>query len=429
MVAVSPLSGARYGRPHMLERKETKSLAAAAQPLGFGAPPGLEALDAAVGDARIVLLGEQNHGDGAAFGAKTRIVEHLHRELGFDVLAFEADFYALERAWREARRAADVAAVAQHVYGFWRQGEQVTPLWDLVRQRLDSTRPLIVTGIDVRHTGAYAKSDVAQALEAYLVERGVALDADWLRFRSLLVDLLEQEYGHRVDASDRRHLMEGLLRLREQCTGDEEASAFWRQELRSLTWTARNAWGFEGRDEGMGRNLAWLASERYPEKKIIVWTHNFHIVRNGAALETNHAAYAREREKFPDTHLGEVAVRELGDKVRAIALVAGRGWYSPDAWSGDSVTRAELDAPPAESLESALLARDLEFAYLDLTRTTESFVMSGTEHGVPIEAAWGSVFDGVVYLKEMTGLANDGIALCGGDGRTKVTAKHSPHEG
>ena len=86
-------------------------------------------------------------------------------------------------------------------------------------------------------------------------------------------------------------------------------------------------------------------------------------------------------------------------------------------------------APPAESLESALLARDLEFAYLDLTRTTESFVMSGTEHGVPIEAAWGSVFDGVVYLKEMTGLANDGIALCGGDGPTKVTAKHSPHEG
>lgn len=305
------------------------------------------------------------------------------------------------------------------MYGFWREGAQVAPLWDLVRQRFSSERPLIVTGIDVRHSGAYAKSGVAQALEAHLVDQGVVLDADWPRFRSLLIDLLEQEYGHRVDASDRMHFMEGLLGLRDRLIGTDEVSGFWRQELRSLAWTARNAWGFEGRDEGMGRNLAWLASERYPEKKIIVWAHNFHIVRSAAALDASHPEYAREREKYPDTPLGEVAVRELGDEVRSIALVAGRGWYSPNAWSGDTVTRAEIVAPPVESLESALLARDLECGFLDLTNTTKSFVMCGTEHGVPIEARWGNVFDGVIYIKEMTGLTND-VATLSGDDKNKV---------
>lgn len=382
-----------------------KRLAAAAQPLSFDAPEELAALEAAVGDARVVLLGEQSHGDGAAFEVKARIVEHLHRKLGFEVLAFEADFFALERAWSEAVRKSDVSSVARHVYGFWRDSVQMAPLWGLVPERFGSKRPLVVTGVDVRHTGAYEKSEVAEALEGFLAERGVPLDGDWPRFRSLLIDLLVQEYGHRVDAGDRMHFMEGLLRLRDQITGDDGQSAFWRQELRSLAWTARTAWGFEGRDEGMGRNLAWLATERYPGKRIIVWTHNYHIVRDGAELAYADAAYAREYEKYPDTPLGEVAVRELGEGVRSIALLAGLGCYSPNAWSGDFITRAELAEPPVESLERELLARDVEYAYLGLGETDEPFVMNGTEHGVPVEARWGRVFDGVVYIREMAGLA------------------------
>lgn len=382
-----------------------KRLAAAAKPLSFGAPEELEALAAVIGDARVVLLGEQSHGDGAAFEMKARLVEHLHREHGFEVLAFEADFFALERSWSEAVSASDVSAVARHVYGFWRDHAHVAPLWNLVSERFGSERPLIVTGIDVRHTGAYEKSEVPEALEEFLTEREVVLDTDWPRFRSLLKDLLEQEYGHRVDAGDRMHFMEGLLRLREQLTGNDRESAFWRQELRSLAWTARSAWGFEGRDEGMGRNLAWLATERYPGKRIIVWAHNYHIVRDGTELVATSAEYAREFEKYPDTPLGEAAVRELGKGVRSIALLAGRGWHSPNAWSGDTVTRAELAAPSTMSLENELLSRDLEYAYVGLTEVGEPFVMSGAEHSTPIEARWGRVFDGVIYIREMTGLA------------------------
>src|SRR5690625_999039 len=384
-------------------------LAAMAEPIAFGAREDLRALDKAVGDARIVLLGEQSHGDGAAFEAKTQIVEHLHRNHAFDVLAFEADFYALERAWRETRTEADVAALAKHVYFFWRAGPQIDPLWDLVRHRLHSERPLAITGIDPRHSGAYPKAHVARSLEAHLALQSVPQGDTWPRFRTLLVDLLEQEYAHRVDAGDRMHFLESLPRLREQLTGADDDSSFWRQELSNLAWTARNAWGEGGRDEGMGRNLAWLAKERYPDKKIIVWAHNFHIVRSADALYAHHPPYAREWEDHPDTPLGEVAVREVGSEVRSIARIGGRGCPSPSAWSGDTSPRAELDPPLSGSLENELLALGVDHAYLDLTLEPEAFTMSGAEHAVPINAPWGRVFDGVIYLREMTGLGDTSI--------------------
>lgn len=66
-----------------------RRLAAMAEAVTFGPREDLGALDEAIGDSRVVLLGEQSHGDGAAFVAKTQIVEHLHRNLGFDVLAID----------------------------------------------------------------------------------------------------------------------------------------------------------------------------------------------------------------------------------------------------------------------------------------------------------------------------------------------------
>ena len=66
-----------------------------------------------------------------------------------------------------------------------------------------------------------------------------------------------------------------------------------------------------------------------------------------------------------------------------------------------------MPVPPPESLEDALLERELEVAYLDLRNEPDTFTMHGTEHGVAVDAPWGRVFDGVIYIREMTGLASD----------------------
>ena len=71
---------------------------------------GFAAIGNAIGEARIVLLGEQDHGDAAAFAMKTALVKYLHEQKGFNVLAFESDFFALNKGWEElpkTRRAID----------------------------------------------------------------------------------------------------------------------------------------------------------------------------------------------------------------------------------------------------------------------------------------------------------------------------------
>ena len=61
----------------------------------------LSGLKESLKDVEIIAIGENTHGLGEIFSAKTELVKFLHRELGFDLILFESGFGDGALAWEK----------------------------------------------------------------------------------------------------------------------------------------------------------------------------------------------------------------------------------------------------------------------------------------------------------------------------------------
>ncbi len=351
----------------------------------------LSALDKLVSNARIIMLGEQNHGDGASFIFKTKIVEYLHNYHGYNVLAFEADFYALELAWQRVHAARDVSEHVRHqIYSFWANTEEVAPLWRFIEMQFDGDTPLIVAGIDPRHSGRNSKAEVLKDIKTFLDAQSKDIDGA-TDFYELLTKMVVREYDHKINALEQEAFFATLKIL------ERRAREFQAATLRNIGFCARNAWSFHGRDEGMVVNLEYLIRERFPQEKVIVWAHNYHIAKKSSFVMDN--AYSTVGG-YGETLLGEGAAARL-DGVVSLALLSAEGWYHAQA---NFQQRETFTAPPG-TLEAELAAQGFDYAFLKLNSAdAQSFTMSPVLHNNFKTKPWAEAFDGILFQRRMTGL-------------------------
>ena len=382
----------------------------------------LQPLKEVLRDARVVLLGEQSHGEGTVFLAKTRLIAFLHQEMGFDVLAFESGLYDCAVAW-ERLRAGEAAATAvpRCVFPIWTRSEQLRPLIDYLGEQARGPRPLELTGFDDQFTGSASRERLVADLRALLDRLGApfARGPEWGPFAAALQALAENLYqrGKAADPAVEeqalflRRLETVRAEVAARATADDPEAALWMQVLEGVGPAARQQWLYDLatesvgpeigrlRDTQMGRNLVWLANRRYPGRKIVGWAATYHAARGLGPLEPDEPGLAEWYRQV--TVMGEVAAKELGAAMYTLGFTAYEGSFgTPFEPAPEALAPAR-----AGSLEDLLHRACLEHAIVDFRRPPAGGewlrgpLVSRPLGHQEMRAPWGEVVDGLMFSR------------------------------
>ncbi|WP_106769715.1 erythromycin esterase family protein [Paenibacillus faecalis] len=373
-------------------------------------------------DKRMVSLGEASHGASEYNSVKVRLVQFLHEEMGFDVIAFESLLGDASVAYAQIGKDKPKETMNKAIYGVW-QVEENLALFEYIVERSKTDRPLILTGFDVQATTEpfkafgnewFSSVDPSVGRRFEQAERRfieVHSFDDMKKFRNVQKDLIQEYRALQTFVAKNETKLKSLIPQHEDMVPIMKRVLQNRIDVLDnyvehmvRMWADMDTKHLPKasylRDKMMADNVAWLAEEMYPDKKIILWGHNYHIRKHNSTMITEHNGMGFSNDPYPT--MGEMLPAELQRQHYVIGLYA----YQGSSLKNNDKTEAVKLPHPHGSLEDILKAGGHPVSFINLENQP---LEQGTSwmYTPRVAKAWGVLdevmiardqYDGIVFI-------------------------------
>lgn len=259
----------------------------------------LTALRESLKGVEIVALGEQSHGLGEVFNAKTELVKFLHKELGFDLVLFESGYGDGALAWERLDSLSPIAFTNSFSSNHYYNSEEILTLVTYVKSQKQSLK---INGFDCQPQQNYLikrMAEIAQPIDSVLAKSvkfemrsfnylyQFEKDKDTISFNKQLDrffnflnvynSFLNQHQQELINSGTTKNEIDAII----------ESNQIFKKTYSEIKIGDLWGWPFSlnNRDKSMFEIIKWY-KEKNPTSKIIIWAQNSHIENKSKPNQT-----------------------------------------------------------------------------------------------------------------------------------------------